>query len=81
MKGFWVQLGQKITDFFLWALDEHPGKLIGTSVGFILGLFVVLLGFWRTLILVFFVAIGFIIGKRQDDHKSFLVWVERFFQR
>ncbi len=67
MNEFWARAGQAIMSFLLGALNNHPGKLLGISLGFILGLFVVTLGFWKTLVLALFVAVGFIIGKRQDD--------------
>ncbi|WP_425807688.1 DUF2273 domain-containing protein [Desulfitobacterium sp. Sab5] len=79
MSGFWSELAHKITLFLLRMLEEHPGKLIGTSLGFFLGLLVVLLGFWKTLVVFVFVGIGFALGKRQDDHKKLFDWLNRFF--
>lgn len=79
MKDFWKELINTITAFLLRTLDEHPGKLIGTLLGFVLGLLVVLLGFWKTLVLFAFVILGFILGKRQDDHKKLFDWLNRFF--
>ena len=81
MNGFWTELAQKISRFFLWALDKHPGKLIGTILGFLLGLLVVSIGFWKALVLFIFVAIGFFLGKKQDDEKNLFEWITRFFQR
>lgn len=79
MSSFWSEFVHKITTFLLRLLDEHPGKLMGTVLGFLLGLLVVLLGFWKTLVLFLFVLIGFILGKRQDDHKKIFDWLDRFF--
>ena len=70
-----------MTGFFLWALDEHTGKIIGTISGFIIGLLIVILGFWKALVLSLFTAFGFWLGKRQDDHKNLLGWLGRFFDR
>lgn len=81
MSGFWTQLGQKIGHFFSWALAEHPGKLIGTALGFLLGLFVVLLGFWRALVIAIFVGAGFFLGKRKDENLGLLSWVDNFFNK
>ncbi|MFZ3372310.1 MAG: DUF2273 domain-containing protein [Desulfitobacteriaceae bacterium] len=53
--------------FLIESFDNHPGKFFGISLGFVLGLFVVTLGFWRTLVIALFVVVGFIMGKRQDD--------------
>lgn len=79
MKEFWMELATKISRFFLWALAEHPGKLIGTGLGFILGLLVVILGFWKALILFMFVSVGLFLGKRHDENKKLFDWINRFF--
>ncbi|HWQ72527.1 MAG TPA: DUF2273 domain-containing protein [Desulfitobacteriaceae bacterium] len=77
MNNYWTRIGQGITHFFSWAYNNHPGKLTGISLGFLVGLFFVTLGFWRTLILFIFIAVGYILGKSQDDHKSLSLWLER----
>ncbi|HVJ48919.1 DUF2273 domain-containing protein [Desulfitobacterium sp.] len=79
MSSFWSELAHKLTTLFLRLLDEHPGKLMGTIAGFLVGLLVVLLGFWKTLVLFLFVMIGFMLGKRQDEHKKLFDWLDRFF--
>ncbi|SDH08762.1 DUF2273 domain-containing protein [Desulfosporosinus hippei] len=81
MRGFWLKIEEKISQSLVWALDNHPGKLLGTSIGFILGLLFVTLGFWRTLVLVLFAVIGFVLGKRQDEHKDLSAWVEKTFNK
>ena len=81
MSGFWSKVGEKIAQFLFWALDHHPGKLFGTSLGFMLGLLMVTLGFWRTLILALFVVLGFLLGKRQDEHKDISAWLEKNFNK
>ncbi|WP_088226396.1 DUF2273 domain-containing protein [Desulfosporosinus sp. FKB] len=77
MSNFWQGIGEKISGFVMWALEHHPGKFIGTVSGFALGLLMVTLGFWRTMVLIFFVILGFIIGKRQDDHQDIMTWLEK----
>ena len=51
----------------LASLREHPGRALGTALGLITGICFVWLGLWRTLVLVFFTAIGYSIGKWTDD--------------
>lgn len=77
MSSFWKNIGQRVSRFLLWALENHPGKLIGTSLGFVLGLLMVTLGFWRTMVLLLFVIIGYLVGKRQDDHQDIISWLEK----
>lgn len=81
MSEFWSKIGEEISRFLVLALDNHPGKLIGTSIGLVLGLLMVTLGFWRTLVLALFVMLGFVLGKRQDDYKSITTWFERKFNK
>ncbi len=81
MSGFWAKVGAKISQFLYWTLESHPGKLFGTSIGFLLGLLMVTLGFWRTLVLALFAVLGFVLGKRQDDHKDISTWFEKHFNK
>lgn len=81
MSGFWLKVGEKISKFLVWALENHPGKLIGTSIGLFVGLLLVTLGFWRTLVITLFAVLGFILGKRQDEHKDISTWLERNFNK
>jgi len=81
MSEFWSKIGEKISRFLVWAIDNHPGKLIGTSIGLVLGLLMVTLGFWRTLVLALFAILGFMLGNRQDDYKSITTWLERNFKK
>ena len=81
MSALWSKIGEKISQFLVWAIDNHPGKLIGTSVGFVLGLLMVTLGFWRTLVLTLLTILGFMLGKRQDDDESITTWLERNFNK
>jgi uncharacterized membrane protein len=77
MSEFWSKIGGKISRFLVWVIDNHPGKFIGTSIGLVLGLLIVTLGFWRTLVLALFAILGFVLGKRQDDDKSITTWLVR----
>ncbi|KLU61358.1 hypothetical protein CEB3_c22990 [Peptococcaceae bacterium CEB3] len=79
--SFKEQFGQTVTRFFSWSWNEHPGKLVGTSSGFVFGLFLVILGFWRALVLSLFIVAGFLLGKRYDEHRDLTAWLNRFFQK
>lgn len=81
MSEFWSKIGEKISMFLVWGIDNHPGKLIGTSIGLVLGLLMVTLGFWRTLLLALFAILGFVLGKRQDEYKTITTWLERSFKK
>ncbi|MDF2922008.1 MAG: hypothetical protein K0R57_922 [Paenibacillaceae bacterium] len=48
----------------LW--ENHRGKLLGTGVGFFLGLLYLIVGFWDMLIFAFILFIGYYMGKKLD---------------
>ncbi|EGW36680.1 hypothetical protein DOT_5445 [Desulfosporosinus sp. OT] len=77
----WLKIEEQISRFLVWAIGNHPGKLIGTSVGFLLGILIVTLGFWRTLVLTMVTVLGFVLGKSQDDHNIITAWLERILHR
>lgn len=77
MNVLWSKIGTKVMNYFVWSLDNHPGKFIGTALGFLLGLLMVTLGLWKTLVLGLFATVGFILGKRQDEHKDISTWLDR----
>ena len=78
MSEFWSKSGYKIKNFFIWAADNHFGKLIGTVLGLLFGLLFAILGFWRALVLIAFVAGGFYLGKIQDE-QGIKAWLKKRF--
>ncbi|EGO63627.1 hypothetical protein ALO_11949 [Acetonema longum DSM 6540] len=52
----------------LW--KYHSGKLVGGLLGFLLGMFILWLGFFQTLFLLFCVIVGYVIGKRIDEKED-----------
>jgi uncharacterized membrane protein len=71
MKEFWSQLIERLAAFVFRLLDNHPGKALGAFVGLFLGSIIVLLGFWRTMVIALFVVAGLFLGKRHDEQKDF----------
>lgn len=65
----------------MWSFTEHPGKFFGSGIGFFFGLLFVIIGFWRAVVLTLFIIIGFVIGKRYDEHKNLGHWLDKFFQK
>jgi len=61
-------------------LKYHRGKLVGILLGLLFGLLTAFLGFWRTLFIGICILIGYIIGKKIDEHKSLKKLLERFFE-
>jgi uncharacterized membrane protein len=63
----------------LW--EQHKGKLAGVIGGLFLSFVYLLSGFWDMLIVAFIIGIGYLIGKRADEHRlglmveEFLAWL------
>jgi uncharacterized membrane protein len=52
--------------------QSHGGKILGCSVGFIIGILVLMLGFFQTLFVLFCVIAGFMVGKRIDEKEDLM---------
>ncbi len=62
------ELGQE-----LW--DSHRGKLVGMLLGLFVALLIMWVGVFWTLFILACVGLGYVIGKRMDDHKENLAEV------
>ncbi len=57
----------------LWEYySKHRGGFNGAVIGFILALFVLFMGFIKTLFIAICVLLGYYIGKRFSEDKNFL---------
>ncbi|HSH36913.1 DUF2273 domain-containing protein [Schnuerera sp.] len=45
-------------------IKRNKGKFLGGFLGFIIGVFVLIIGFFKTIFIVFCTCIGFIIGSK-----------------
>lgn len=52
--------------------QQHSGKIIGISVGLLLGVLIISFGFFRTLFVMLCVVAGFVIGKRIDEKEDIM---------
>ena len=50
----------------------HSGKILGVTIGFVLGLLILALGFLQALFVLFCMVVGYIIGKRIDDKEDLM---------
>lgn len=65
------ELKQEIIDFW----KKHPGKMAGVLLGFIIGVLVLVIGFFQTLFLVACTAAGLWLGVKYDN--SDIDWLQR----
>ena len=59
--------GKKILDKLLAWIEGNPGRALGTGIGFLIGLSLITLGLWKTLILILATWLGYSIGRSSDD--------------
>ncbi|HHW17923.1 MAG TPA: DUF2273 domain-containing protein [Firmicutes bacterium] len=60
-------MGKGVIDRIMAYVREHPGKSLGTFLGFLFGVALITLGFWKTLVLGLATWLGYAIGKWSDD--------------
>ena len=71
-------------EFFKYLTDlinNNPGKTAGVFLGFLLGILIFTIGLIKTLLIIVFVAIGYIIGSSKDDNVSIVDVVTNLFKR
>lgn len=71
-------------DFFKYISDwinGNPGKALGTLLGFLFGILIFTIGPVKTLLILLFIIIGYIIGKSRDEDRSVLDVVAGLFRK
>jgi uncharacterized membrane protein len=58
--------------------QEHRGKFVGTTLGIVLGIAVLLFGFWKTIFILFCGLIGLFVGMKVDSGEDFWQNLQRF---
>ncbi len=66
--------------FITHVLEYHRGKAIGIIAGLIAGILIVVYGFWKTLLIILCIVIGYGIGKSLDENGRVDEWVQRVFR-
>ena len=59
---------EMIVEFY----NKHRGGIIGAAIGFLLAVFILILGFFRVLFIAIFAGVGYYIGKRIHDDKDYI---------
>ena len=58
-------------------LADHWGKVLGGLIGLIIGLSIILFGFWQSVLLFICIVLGVYLGKMFDRHEG----LQKFLQR
>lgn len=59
---------EKLLDFY----DSHRGGINGALAGLIIAVFILVIGFFRTVFIAICVGIGYYIGNRISEEKDYL---------
>lgn len=59
-------------------ITEHRGKVIGIVLGLLAAIMIITYGFWKSLFIIFCIVVGYVIGKRIDEHKNFSSLINKF---
>ena len=51
-------------------LRNHPKRVIGTALGLVSGVCLVMVGFWKTVVIALMCALGYYAGKCADERKG-----------
>lgn len=57
--------------------NNNKGKTIGFAIGLFFGIFVLLIGFFKTIFISLCAFLGYYIGKKIDNNESILELIER----
>lgn len=63
-----------------YILTEHRGKVIGVTLGLVVSILFVTLGFWRTVFVVLCILFGYLIGKKVDEQMDLEAWIKNLFK-
>ncbi|ADG82565.1 DUF2273 domain-containing protein [Thermincola potens] len=61
-------------------LGMHLGKILGVTLGLLLGWMVIEYGLLKTLFVIILIVLGYFIGKKADEDEDILMAVRRFFR-
>lgn len=65
---------------FVLIMEEHRGKAIGILMGLVASIVFITYGFLKAIFIIFCIVVGYFIGKRLDENKSFDNWLKRMFK-
>lgn len=71
-------------NFTMWSafldwIERRPRTALGIIIGFIVGILLVTLQFWKTILVIICVILGFAIGKYLDTRKDWGEILDRLF--
>ena len=62
-------------------IENNLGKLLGISLGLLLGWMVIEYGLFKTFFVIIMVVVGYLLGKQMDEGESLSSIIDRIFKR
>lgn len=62
---------------FLEIYSSNKGRISGVILGFLFGILVISIGFFKTLFLSLCISLGYIIGKKVDNNEDLIYFIEK----
>lgn len=50
--------------------ETYGGRIVGLSIGFILGILYLIVGLWDTIVVSVIICLGYYVGKKMDANQS-----------
>lgn len=66
-----------IKEKLILIFENNSGKIIGSLIGLILAIFILILGLFKTLLIVILTGIGFFIGYKMDRGESVIEFLKK----
>jgi uncharacterized membrane protein len=64
--------------FILDWINENPGSALGALLGFVFGILMFTIGFFKMMVLLLLVLIGYVVGKSWDKKVNLLDQIKDF---
>lgn len=61
--------------------EDNKGKLVGAVLGFLVGLLIIAVGFFKAFFVIICTFFGFYLGMKRDDREDIFKVLERFIPR
>jgi len=70
-------VSREVFDDLIEIFLAHKGKLLGLFIGLVIAILIISFGFLEAVFIIFCMAVGYFVGRRMDEKKSFSEIIER----
>lgn len=66
-----------LKEYLLDLFNKNQGKIIGSLLGLVIAVLMLIIGFFRTLLIILFIFAGYYIGKKVDNKEDIVEFLDR----